>query len=89
MAKISLVLNSNNAVFIVLFEQNWISYFTKMFIWSPTYQKSVFKRYRSDEYFSEFFLHTRWRQKSAGIDMEQITVIITVCIWPRVRLGRI
>jgi len=34
-----------------------------------TYQESVFKRYHSDEHFSEF-LPTRWRQKSTGIDME-------------------
>ena len=27
-----------------------------MSIWSPTYQQSVFKRYRSDEHFSEFYL---------------------------------
>jgi len=31
---------------------------------------ALFKRYRSDKYFSEF-LPTRRRQKSTGIDMEQ------------------
>ena len=27
-----------------------------MSVWSPTYQQSVFKRYHSDEQFSEFYL---------------------------------
>jgi len=35
------------------------------------YQQSIFKRYHSDKHFSEF-LPKRWRQKSAGTDMEQI-----------------
>ena len=51
----------------------------KMFIWSPTYQQSVFKRYHSDKHFSGF-LTTRWRQKSTGIDMEQTYVTVTLCI---------
>ena len=36
-----------------------------MSTWSLTYQQSVFKRYPSDEHFSEF-LPTRWRQRSTG-----------------------
>ena len=48
-------------------------------IWSLTYQQSVFKRYRSDEHFSEI-LPTRWRQKSTGIDTEQNYVTVTPCI---------
>ena len=27
-----------------------------MFIWSPSYQQSVFKRYHSDKHLSEFYL---------------------------------
>ena len=45
-----------------------------MFIWSVTYQQSVFKRYRSDKYFSEFL------QKSTGINMEQNYATVTLCI---------
>jgi len=41
-----------------------------MSLWSLTCQQSVFKRCHSDEHFSEF-LPTGWRQKSAGIYMEQ------------------
>jgi len=44
-----------------------------------TYQQSVFKRYHSDKHFSEF-LPTRWRQKSAGTDMEQNYVTVTLSI---------
>ena len=39
---------------------------------SLTYQQSIFKRYHSDQHFSEF-LPTRWRQKSTGIDTETVT----------------
>jgi len=35
--------------------------------------------YHSDKHFSEF-LPTRWQQKSAGIDMEQNYVTVTLCI---------
>ena len=35
--------------------------------------------YHSDKHFSDF-LPTRWRQKSADIDMEQNHVTVTVCI---------
>ena len=38
---------------------------------------SVFKRCRSDKYFSEL-LPTRRRQKSTGIDMERNYVTVTV-----------
>jgi len=41
------------------------------------YQQSVFKCYRSDKHFSEF-LPTRWRQKSAGTDMKQNYVTVTM-----------
>ena len=41
------------------------------FIRPLAYQQSVFKRYRSAKHFSDFFLSTRWRQKSTGIDMKQ------------------
>jgi len=44
-----------------------------------TYQKSAFKRYHSDRHLSEF-LPTRWRQKSAGVDMEQNYVTVTRCL---------
>jgi len=54
-----------------------LSELKKMFIWSLTYQQSVFKRYHSDKNLSEF-LSTRWQQKSTGTDMEQNYV--TVCI---------
>ena len=64
---------------IVLFVQNWISYFKKMYIWSPTYQQSIFERHHSDKHFSEF-LPTRWRQKSTGIDTEQNYITVTLCI---------
>jgi len=50
-----------------------------MYIWSPTYQQSIFERYHSDKHFSEF-LPTRWRQKSTGIDMEQNYVTVTLCM---------
>jgi len=50
-----------------------------MSIWSLTYHESLFKRYYSDEHFLEF-LPTRWRQKSTGIDKEQIYVTVTLCI---------
>jgi len=40
--------------------------------------KAYFKRYHSDKHFSE--LPTRWRQQSAGIDMEQNYVALTLCI---------
>ena len=43
-----------------------------MSVWSLTYRQSVFKRYHSGRHFSEF-LPTKRRQKSVGIDMEQIT----------------
>ena len=46
---------------------------------SLTYQQSVFKRYHSDKYFSEF-LPTKWRRKPAGIDMEQNYVTVTLRI---------
>ena len=49
------------------------------------YQQSVFKRYHSDEHFSEF-LPRKWRQKSAGIDMERYYVTVTLCI-PDVGVG--
>jgi len=42
------------------------------------YQQSVFKRYHSDQHFSEF-LPARWRQKSTGIDTEQNYVTVTLC----------
>jgi len=35
--------------------------------------------YHSDKHFSDF-LPTRWRQKSADIDMEQNHVTVTLCI---------
>jgi len=50
-----------------------------MFIWSMTYQQSVFKCYHSGNHFSEF-LPTRWRQKSTGIDMKQNYVTVTPCL---------
>jgi len=56
-----------------------LNQFKKMSTWSLTYKQSVFKRYRSDEHFSEF-LPTRWRQKSTGTDMEQNYVTVTLCI---------
>ena len=64
--------------FIVLFEWNWINWVPKMSTWS-TYQQNVFKRYHSDEHFSEF-LPTRWRRKSTGIDIGQNYVTVTPCI---------
>ena len=57
----------------------------KMSIWSVTYQNSVFKRYHSDEHFAEF-IPTRWRQKSTGIDMEQNSVTVTLCIFSTERV---
>ena len=39
------------------------------------------KRYRSNKHFSEF-LPRRRRQKSAGIDLEQNYVALTLCITP-------
>jgi len=53
-----------------------------MSILSLTYQQSVFKRYHSDQHFSEF-LPTRWQQKSIGIDTEQNYVTVTLCILPQ------
>ena len=50
-----------------------------MSVWLVTYQQSVFKRCRSDKYFSEL-LPTRWRQKSTGVDTEQNYVTVTLCI---------
>ena len=52
-----------------------------MSIWSLTYQQNVFKRYHSDEHFSEF-LPTRRRQKTTVTDMEQnyVAVSLHVCI---------
>jgi len=60
---------------------NWTS-LLKMSTWSLTYQQSVFKRYHSDNHFSEF-LSTRWRQKSTVIDMEQnyVTVSLRIHLW--------
>jgi len=47
-----------------------------MFIWSLTYQQSVFKRYCN---FSDF-LPARRRPKSTGIDVEQNYITVTLCI---------
>ena len=60
---------------------NWTS-LLKMSTWSLTYQQSVFKRYHSDNHFSEF-LPTRWRRKSTVIDMEQnyVTVSLRIHLW--------
>jgi len=49
-----------------------------MSTWSLTYQQSVFKRYHSDKYFSEF-LPTRWRQKSTR---KKITSLSLYVYWP-------
>jgi len=43
------------------------------------YRQSVFNRYHSGKHFPEF-LPTRWRQKSTGIDMEQIT-LLSPCVF--------
>jgi len=51
-----------------------------MSTWSLIYQQSVFKRYHSDKYFSEF-LPTRWRQKLTGMDMEQNYVTVALCVY--------
>jgi len=40
-------------------------------------EQSVFKRYHSDKHLSEV-LPTRWRQKSAGTDMEQNYITVTL-----------
>jgi len=35
---------------------SWSFWFTKMFVWSLTYQQSVFKQYHSNRDFSAFYL---------------------------------
>ena len=44
-----------------------------------TYQQSVFKRYHSDEHFSEFYPQNGGKQ-TTGIDTEQNYVTVTLCI---------
>ena len=51
-----------------------------MSIWSLTYQQSVSKLYQSDRHLSHIFLPTKWRQKSAGMDVEQNYVTVTLYI---------
>jgi len=41
--------------------------------------KRTFKHYHNDKHFKEF-LPIRCQQKSAGIDMEQYYVTVTLCI---------
>jgi len=45
-----------------------------------TYEQGVVKCYHSGKHFSDFFLPTRWRQKSTSTDMEQNYVTVTQCI---------
>jgi len=51
-----------------------------MSIWSLTYQQSVSKLYQSDRHLSHIVLPTKWRQKSAGMDVEQNYVTVTLYI---------
>jgi len=49
-----------------------------MFTWPLTYQQSVFKPYHSNRFLS--VLPTRWQRKTAGVDMKQNYVTVTLCI---------
>ena len=64
--------------FIMLFRCKLNHFGVKIFTWICTYQQSVFKRYHSNRILS--VLPTRWRRKTAGIDMKQNYVTVTLRI---------
>jgi len=55
-------------------------YCKKMSAWSLTYQQGIFKHHHSHKYLLTFF-PTRWRRKTAGIDMKRNYVTVTLYVY--------
>jgi len=51
-----------------------------MVSWSLTYQQNVFRKYHSRPNRFLSGLPTRWRRKTAGVDMKQNYVTVTLCV---------